>query len=72
MIFETDSVARCSSVSESDPSAVPDKSVLQRSSALFLLGLKEKHKLTQVAIQEIVEGVTNLTQPRLSVLNSQV
>ena len=67
-----DYTARCSTVSENTLSAVPDKSELQRSSALFLLGLKEKHKLTKVAIQEIVEGVTNLIQQRLSALNSQV
>ena len=45
---------------------------LQKSSAVFLLGLKEKFKLTQVAIQEIVEGVTSLTQKRISILHSQV
>lgn len=45
---------------------------LQKSSAVFLLGLKEKFKLTQVAIQEIVEGVTSLTQKRISILCSQV
>ena len=45
---------------------------LQKSSAMFLLGLKDKFKLTQVAIQEIVEGVTSLTQKCISVLRSQV
>ena len=45
---------------------------LQKSSAVFLFGLKEKFKLTQVAIQEIVEGVTSLTQKRISILHSQV
>ena len=33
--------------------------LLQKSSALFLLGLKEKNKLTQVALQGVLEGVTN-------------
>ena len=45
---------------------------LQKSSAMFLLGLKEKFKLTQAAVQEVVEGVTNLTQKRISILRSQV
>ena len=35
---------------------------LQKSSALFLLGLKEKHQLTQATVKSIVEGVTTLTQ----------
>ena len=34
---------------------------LQNSTALFLLGLKEKYKLTQVAIQGVI-GVSSLTQ----------
>ena len=46
--------------------------MLQKSSALFLLGLKEKHKLTQVAIQEILEQVTSVTQQKLSFLKHQV
>jgi len=46
--------------------------MLQKSSALFLLGLKEKYKLTQVAIQGIIEGVTSITQQRISILRSQV
>lgn len=35
---------------------------LATSSALFVLGIKEQHKLTQVATQGIIEGVTNLMQ----------
>ena len=34
----------------------------QRSSALYILGAKEKHKLTQSAVQKVIEGVTNLNQ----------
>lgn len=34
-------------------------------SALFILGLKEQHRLTQVATQAIIEGVTNLMQVSL-------
>ena len=62
-------------VIEKDVCVAPEDfslSMLQKSSALFLLGLKEKHKLTQVAIQEIVENVTSLTQQRLSFLKHQV
>lgn len=45
---------------------------LQSSSALFLLGLKEKYKLPQVAIQGIIEGVTSLIQHQNSLIKSQV
>jgi len=45
---------------------------LQKSSALFILGTKEKHKLTQTAIQGVLDGVTNLSQHRLSMLHSKV
>ena len=41
--------------------------LLHRSTALFLLGLKEKHKLTQAAIQSVVDGVTSLLQQRLDI-----
>ena len=46
--------------------------LLQRSSALFLLGLKEKYKITQVAIQGVIQGVASITQQRISILKSQV
>ena len=46
--------------------------MLQRSSALFILGAKEQHKLTQSTVQGVIEGVTNLNQLRLSMLHSKV
>ncbi len=46
--------------------------VLQTSSALFLMKIKEELKLTQTAIQGIVEGVTGITQTRLSILQTEV
>ena len=46
--------------------------LLQRSSALFLLGLKEKYKLTQVAIQGVIQGAASITQQTISILKSQV
>ena len=46
--------------------------VLQKSSALFMLGLKEKHRLPQAVLQQILDGVTILTQTRLSVLQLEV
>ena len=46
--------------------------VMQKSSALFLLGLKEMHKLTQVTVQSIIDNVTTLTQQSISSLKSQV
>ena len=33
--------------------------LLQKSSALFLLGLKEKYKLPQVVVQGIIDGITS-------------
>ena len=46
--------------------------MLQKSSAIFLLGLKEKYKLTQTAIQGIIEGFTNVTQQQMDSLQLQV
>ena len=36
------------------------------------MGLKEKHKLTQVALQGVIEGVTSLIQCQLDSLHTQV
>ena len=58
---ETDSSHQFSSLSFS-----------QKSSALFLLGIKEKFKLTQSAIDSIVQGITAMNQQHISVLKSQV
>ena len=44
----------------------------QKSSALFLLGLKENYKLSLVAVQGVLEGVTNLSQQQLNLLHSKV
>ena len=47
--------------------------LLQKLSALFLLGLKENYKLSQVAVQGVLEGVTNLSQQQLlNLLHSKV
>ena len=48
------------------------QSSMQKSSALFLLGIKEKFKLTQSSIDGIVQGVTAMGQQHISVLKSQV
>ena len=45
---------------------------LQRSSALFLLGMKEKHQLTQVALVGVIRGVTSLMQNHLSALQADI
>ena len=45
---------------------------LQMMSATFLMGTKEKYKLSQVALQGIIEGVTSLMQGRLSALHTQI
>ena len=47
-------------------------STIQRSSALFLMGLKEEKKLTQTALQECIEGETSLSQSRLGLLRREV
>lgn len=43
-----------------EPDCDDTLSRLQHASALFILEIKEKHKLTQVATQGIIEGVTTL------------
>ena len=58
---ETDSNQQCSF-----------QSSIQKSSALFLLGIKEKFKLTQSSINGIVQGVTAMNQHHITVLKSQV
>jgi len=58
------------SVSNDMQSVTPPS--LHHCSALFILGLKVKFKLPQVAIQGIIEGVTNLTQHQNNLLKSQV
>lgn len=45
---------------------------LQTYSALFLLGIKEGKKLTQTAVQGIVEGITDLSQFRLDILRQEI
>ena len=67
----------CSSVNESTiceglDSASNKSQELVQNSAVFLLGLKEKYKLTQTAVQGVIEGVTNLMQQQISYLQSQV
>ena len=49
-----------------------DFEAMQKSSALFMRGLKEQHKIPQAVLQQILDGVTILTQTRLSVLQSEV
>ena len=44
---------------------------LFHSSALFILGLQEKYKLSQVVMQGIVEGVTSLNHHQNSLIKSQ-
>ncbi len=45
---------------------------LQKSTAMVLMGLKEKYKLTQVALQGVIASTTSLVQCRLSELHSLV
>ena len=55
-----------------DSQPCSSKESLQKSSAIFLLGLKEKFKLTQVSLQGVIQGVTALTQQNIGMLKSQV
>lgn len=57
---------------ENDNIAVQPPENLQKSSALLLLGLKEKYKLPQSTVQGIVHGVTSLLQQQMDILKSQV
>lgn len=63
---------------DDDPSIIESSNTeivssdLQMFSAQFLLGLKEQYKLTQNALQGIIEGVSGLVQCRLSVLHTEV
>ena len=45
---------------------------MQRSSAIFLLGLKEKFKLTQVSLQGVVQSITGLNLQHAANLKAQV
>ena len=47
-------------------------SVLQKSSALFLLKAKEGQKLTQVALQGVIEVVTGLNQAQHNIMHCVV
>ena len=38
----------------------------ERAAATFVLAIKEKHKLTQMATQGVIEGTTNLNQVTLA------
>lgn len=53
-------------------SSTQSHSIIQKSSALFLLGIKEKFKLTQSSVNGIVQGITALNQHHISILKSQV
>ena len=57
---------------DGSPSVVPESLTLQRSSALFLIRAKENHKLTQTALQGVIDGATSLCQGRLCAMQSAV
>lgn len=48
------------------------REMLQKSSATFLLGLKEKFKLTQTSVQGIIQGVTALNNQNMNAMKTQV
>ena len=67
----------CGCIVPSDDTRTPIASnqnleTLQMSSALFLMGTKEKFKITQVALQGIITGITSLMKGRLSTLHAQI
>ena len=45
---------------------------MQKSSAHFLFGIKERYKLTQVAIQGIIQGTASITQQCIAALKPKV
>lgn len=51
---------------------VSDHGHLKRASATWLLKIKEKHKLSQVALQGMIEHVTDLFQAYLCDLHNNV
>ena len=63
-------VSDCMDVDECDDTTIMPP--LKMSAALFILNLKEKQKLTQVALQKVIEGVTSLFQSHLLTLRDQV
>lgn len=69
-IFMDQRASKVSSIHDSQSSY--SKEIVQKSSAIFLLGLKEKFKLTQLSLQGVIQGVTALTQQNISMLKSQV
>jgi len=70
--FTADDIALCdgSIVLPTMESTTPED--MTKFSALFILGLKEKHKIPQVAMQHIIEEVTTLNQIKLNSLSSEV
>ncbi|XP_065887419.1 uncharacterized protein [Dysidea avara] len=48
------------------------REMMKNTVATFLLGLKEKFKLTQTSIQGIVDGISALNSQRISLLKSEV
>ena len=60
----------------SEPTCVQSHSsvrdLMQKSAALFIMGLKEKHKLSQAAVQSIISGATSLHQLQLDMVLEQV
>jgi len=59
-------------VHQESESSIISSDDIRKSSAIFLLSLKEKYKLTQVALQGVIEGVTGLVQCYLSSLHNKV
>ncbi len=57
-------------ITTSDPNT--EKPSLKRSTALFLLKTKEINRVTQTALNHIIEGVTDLFQAYSSTENSSV
>ena len=45
---------------------------MQKSSAHFLFGIKERYKCTQVAIQGIIQGTASITQQCIAALKPKV
>lgn len=66
---ELEEVSSCGTSGDGGSSS---QDALQRSSAVFLLVLKEKYKLTQRSVMNVIQGVTNLFQLSLPALQTKI
>ena len=67
-VFMDQPASQISAIHDSQPSS--SKEIVQKSSAILLLGLKNLN--SQISLQGVIQGVIALTQQNISMLKSQV